>query len=177
MLFHDYLVLCRQNYTFCSNFQAVPPHPPLPKLMGGTSPEASTESPEASCISPGARGGDQSRGIENTERVTLNCLVRSGAGIQDNAQRTMMSDQSCMAPRYDSIRFQKIKIEKLRRHVGPFTLFCGGGMSKPMRLLVRKQCHSTTKQHKQRFYGVTPQNLSSAPQNLPYSTVPFSNLI
>ena len=35
-------------WTFSSNFEALHPHPPLPNLMGGTSPEASAESPEAS---------------------------------------------------------------------------------------------------------------------------------
>ena len=70
MLFHDYLALSRQYYTFCSNSKAFPPVPPPSKLdWGGTSPDASTESPEASV--QGLGGGDQSRGIKKPEMETL----------------------------------------------------------------------------------------------------------
>ena len=47
-------------------------------MGGGTSPEASTESPEASVQ---GLGGDQSRGIENTERITLNLYLKLGRSV------------------------------------------------------------------------------------------------
>ena len=69
MLFHD-------NYQCVGIFSkvwAVPPIPHWPNLMGGTSPEASTENPEASVQRV---GGDQSRGIKKPETETLEKKVK-----------------------------------------------------------------------------------------------------
>ena len=70
---HDYLVLCRQDYTFSSNLKAVPPVPPHPNLMGGDKSRGICRKSRG--ISPGARGGDQSRGIKTPEMVTLHSIT------------------------------------------------------------------------------------------------------
>ena len=75
MLFHDYLALSRQYYTFCSNSKAVPPVPPPSELDGGGDKSRGIYR-KSRGISPGARGGDQSRGIKKPEMVTLNPEAR-----------------------------------------------------------------------------------------------------
>ena len=68
---HDYLVLCRQDYTFSSNLKAVPPVPPIQTWWGGgTSPEASVQ----------GQGGDQSRGIKNPDMITLEGFLGDASG-------------------------------------------------------------------------------------------------
>ena len=63
MLFHDYLALSRQYYTFCSNSKAVPPVPPHPNLMGGDRSRGINRKSRG--ISPGARGGTNPEASKN----------------------------------------------------------------------------------------------------------------
>ena len=87
MLFHDYLALSRQYYTFCSNPKAVPPVPPIRTWWGGDRSRGIYRKSRG--ISPGARGGDQSRGIENTERETLSYSKLTGEGEDADVKKTL----------------------------------------------------------------------------------------